>query len=174
MARQPDGRALVLGMALVAAAWVVLLLAAVARGRGIPPFSLAYNVPITLAFGALALDIIVRIVGLGWARFAREHAALAIVWAIGAVVLALRLVAKSIDVSGHMAWSLLMGVQCIVECAPRWFTLFVWAVVAQILLLNAFVLGGQSGLWGALTGLALGGILILDVKRQRLSGARVS
>jgi hypothetical protein len=174
MARQLHGHALVVGMALGAGAWVVLLLVATARGRTIAPFSLAYNVPITLAFGALAFDILVRVATLGRARFIREHAGLAAAWAIGAVVLALRLFAKSIDVSGHMSWSLLMGVQCVVESAPRWFTVFVSAIVIEVVFLKAFVLGGHSGVWGALAGLVLGGILIIDVRRRWPLGARAS
>ena len=173
MSRAPRVSVLLLGMALVTASWVLLLLATLARGGEIPPFFLAYNVPITLAFGALALDMLVRVVVLGWARFAREHGVLTLVWATGGVILVLRLVTKSIDVSGHMTWALLMGIQCIVERAPRWFTIFVWAIVVQVLFLKAFVLGGQSGIWGTLAGLVLGGILIVDVKRQQHLDAEV-
>ena len=45
-------------MLLVAVAWLALFAYAAARGRNIPPFSVFYNLPITLAFGALAFDFL--------------------------------------------------------------------------------------------------------------------
>jgi hypothetical protein len=148
-------------MAFVAVAWVALLAAAALRGRYVPAFSVSYNLPISLAFGALALDLAVRSAEMGPKRGLQAHGPVLVVWAAGGVLLLLRLVAKSIEVSGHMSWAILMGVHCVVEGAPRWFTVFAWCIVLQVLWLKLFVLGGQSGTWGVLAGTALGGLLVI-------------
>ena len=85
-----------------------------------PPFSVFYNLPITLAFSALAFDLLSRSLTLGRTRLFKHHGVLLLVWSVGGALLALRLVTKSIDVSGHMTWSVLMAVQCLGLKAPRW------------------------------------------------------
>jgi hypothetical protein len=77
------------------------------------------------------------------------------------MVLFLRLITRSIDVSGHMTWAILMATQCLIGRAPRWFTALALGVVVQVLLLKVFVLGGQSGLWGILVGGLLSAALIV-------------
>jgi hypothetical protein len=73
-------------MALVACAWLVLLAVATVGGREISAFSMFYNLPITLAFGALALDLAVR--GAGPRRHARTaYASLLLIWAVGGALL---------------------------------------------------------------------------------------
>ena len=92
-------------------------------------------------------------------------------WLIGAGLLFLRLIAKSIDVSGHMTWAILMGVQCLAHGAPRWFTVLAWCVVLQVLLLKLCVLGGHSGAWGLLAGGTLG-VTLLALERGTPQGHR--
>jgi hypothetical protein len=155
-------------MMLVAAAWVALLALAAVRGREIPAFSIAYNLPITLVFGALGLDLAIRAADVGARRALVMYGPVIGVWAAGAVVLFLRLIARSIDVSGHMTWALIMGMQCLVEGAPRWFTAAAWCLVFQVLFLKLFVLGGQSATWGLLAGGLLGAaLMILDRVQSR-------
>jgi hypothetical protein len=64
-----------------------------------------------------------------------------------------------------MSWAILMGVQCLVERLPLWFTSFVWLMAVQVLLLKLFVLGGQSGQNGLLVGGVLGATLWLSTRR---------
>jgi hypothetical protein len=154
-------------MALVLVAWVAVLAMAAVRGRSVPWFSIGYNLPITLAFGAFATNLVVVAFTLGGRRFLSLHGPVILVWSLGAMVLFLRLVTKSIDVSGHMAWAVLMSVQCVVENMPRWFTAFVWCIAVQILLLKAFVLGGRSGAWGLLAGVVLSVVLAGAVWAKR-------
>jgi hypothetical protein len=68
-------------------------------------------------------------------------------------------------VSGHMTWAILMGVQCLVERLPLWFTAFVWLIGLHVLFLKLFVLGGYSGQNGVLAGGALGATLWLTTRR---------
>jgi hypothetical protein len=144
------------GSTLVVFAWAALLAAAAVRGREIAAFSILYNLPITLVFGSLGFDLVIRGVQAGPRRLLAAHGPVLLAWAGGAVVLFLRLVTNSIDVSGHMTWAILMATQCLVERAPRWFTALAWGVVVQVFLLKVFVLGGQSGAWGILAGGLLG------------------
>ena len=144
------------GIGLAAIAWVGLLTVLILRHQPIPWFSLAYNVPITLVFAGLVLHLASAGIRLGWTRFVKAYAPLGVVWVVGTGLLFLRLGMKSIDVSGHMAWSVMMGVQCIVQRLPVWFTAAVWAVAAQVILLKIFLLGGQSGQKGVAVGVLLG------------------
>jgi len=135
---------LFLGAAICAGAWCVLLIASNARGQAIPWFSVSYNVPISVAFAALCAHLALSAIALGPRRAIAAYAPIALVWTAGAALLFMRLVTKSIDVSGHMSWAILMGVQCFVERLPLWFTTFVWLIAAHVLFLKLFVLGGTA------------------------------
>jgi hypothetical protein len=161
-----DGAGLIAGLWLAVVGWLGLLGLLILRHRPIPWFSLAYNIPITLVFAGLLLHLAYSALRLGWTRFVGAYAPLGVVWLAGAVLLLLRLGPKSIDVSGHMAWALLMGVQCIVQRLPVWFTAAVWAVATQVLLLKVLVLGGQSGQRGLVVGALLGGAVWLAARER--------
>lgn len=60
-------------MLCVVFAWLALFAYAAAKGRNISLFSVFYNLPITLAFGALAFDLLNRALTLGWTRFFKHH-----------------------------------------------------------------------------------------------------
>ena len=137
-------------------AWALLLSVSYIRARPVPWFSISYNLPITLAFAGLVTHVVLSAVALGRPRAISAYGPIALVWCGGAVLLFLRLVTKSIDVSGHMTWAILMGVHCLVERLPAWFTSFVWLIAIQVLLLKLLVLGGQSGQYGLLAGGVLG------------------
>ena len=158
---------LVGGIGLAVFAWVVLVTVLIFRHRPIPWFSLAYNIPITLLFAGLVLHLVWVGIRLGWTRFIAAFAPLGVVWVVGAVLLFLRLGMKSIDVSGHMAWSLMMGVQCVVQRLPVWFTAAVWAVAVQVLLLKLLVLGGHSGQKGIAVGALLGGAVWIATRGRK-------
>jgi hypothetical protein len=156
---------LLVGILLAAVAWVLLLSASLVRERAVPWFSISYNCPITLAFAGLLSNMLLSAMALGRERAISAYGPIALVWCGGAVLLFLRLVTKSIDVSGHMSWAILMGVQCLVERLPRWFTSFVWLMAVHVFLLKLFVLGGQSGQNGLLVGGVLGATLWLSTRR---------
>jgi hypothetical protein len=156
---------LLVGVTIAAFAWVVLIFLSVARGRPLSWFSVSYNLPITLAFSGLLAHGVLSAFGLGSRLAIHAYGPIALVWCAGGVVLFLRLVTQSIDVSGHMSWAILMAVQCTVERLPIWFTALVWLIAAHVLLLKLFVLGGQSGQNGILAGGVLGATLWLVTRR---------
>jgi hypothetical protein len=56
-----------------------------------------------------------RTLGDGWlADYLRLYGAVLIVWVLGLFLLYLRLVLKSVDISGHMAWSFVLLSQVLV------------------------------------------------------------
>jgi hypothetical protein len=139
------------------AAWIGLLGLFILRGQAIPWTSVRYNVPITLVFAGLTAHIAYSAVRLGPRRFGAAYWPIGLVWLAGAVLLYFRLVAKSADVSGHMAWSVLMGIQCVLQRLPLWFTAAAWAVVLQVIVLKFLVYGGYNGHKGLVAGLLLAG-----------------
>src|SRR5262249_49602750 len=101
---------------LIAAACAMPLLGAYAfalliRGRADALTAIAYNGPIAFIFLTLVLDLVLRARRLGLPAFLRAHGTTLVVWLLGAAVLYLRLVSKSIEVSGHIAWLPLLTVQ---------------------------------------------------------------
>ena len=158
------GARLLVGITLAAAAWALLLALSHARARRVPWFTISYNLPITLAFAGLVSHGVLSAIRLGKQRAISAYGPIALVWCAGAVLLFLRLVTKSIDVSGHMSWAILMGVQCLVERLPFWFTCSVWVMALHVLFLKLFVLGGQSGQNGLLAGGVLGATLWLGTR----------
>jgi hypothetical protein len=163
---------LLLGAAICASAWCLLLIASHARGHAISWFSVSYNLPISLAFAALCAHMALSALTLGRREAIAAYGPIALVWCAGAALLFMRLVTKSIDVSGHMSWAILMGVQCFVERLPRWFTAFVWLIAAHVPFLKLFVLGGYSGQYGLLAGGILGATLWLGTRHYWATHAR--
>jgi hypothetical protein len=144
------------GIALASVAWLGMAILLLFRQGPFPWFLIAYNVPITLVFAGLVVQMVWTGTRLERSQIISSYAPLGMVWLIGGAVLFFRLVTKSIDVSGHMVWSVMMGVQCIVQRLPFWFTVAAWAVVLQVLLLKLFVIGGHSGQKGIVVGVLLG------------------
>ena len=147
---------LVAGIGFAAVAWLGLVIFLLVRQGRIPWFLVAYNVPITLVFAGLVAHMLWTAVRLDRSKIIRSYAPLGAVWLIAGAILFMRLVTKSIDVSGHMVWSIMMGVQCIVQRFPFWFTAAVWGVVIQVLLLKLFEIRGYSGQNGVVVGFVLG------------------
>lgn len=155
----PDSWGLGAGVIAACVAWVGMVVWLRMRGHGDAAFSVFYNLPISVAFLGLCAHEVWMARTLGMRRYLREHAPVLMVWALGFVVLYLRLISKSVDVSGHMTWALIMAGQCAAYRLPGWFCALVGLVALQVLGLKMFVLGGVSGYWGLLVGGVLGGAL---------------
>ncbi len=150
---------LLLGMGLAGVAWVLLLGYLVTRGRPLPWFMLSYNMPITMAFSGLVVHDALAMYAAGGRRGLTLYGPIGAVWCLGGVLLFLRLVTKSIDVSGHMSWAILMATQSWVEDLPTWFRAVMVLIGVHVLLLKLFVLGGHSGQNGVMAGGVLAGLL---------------
>jgi hypothetical protein len=143
--------------------WVALLGIRELHGHPLSSFTLLYNVPISAIFAGLGTALALEASSsCDWGAYVP----LAAVWGLGLAVLYLRLVTKTIDVSGHMTWAVLIGLECLAERRPVWFTGFAWAVAAFVLGLKWLVLGGRSGSFGLVAGLALGGLAALAAPRR--------
>ena len=149
------GAILATGAFLGVLAWLALLVLLLMRERPPSAFSVFYNLPISVTFSALAAHLVASLVRAP-ASYAREHYPLLIAWGLGGVLLFLRLVVKTTEVSGHATWSILMAAQAEAYQLPVVFRCIAWAVVLQVLLLKWLVLGGSSGLLGLAAGSALG------------------
>jgi len=125
------------------------------HGKAIPWFGVFYNVPILLAFLTLGAEILFSAWRLPRVAFLTRYRAILAVWAVGAALLYLRLVTRSIDVSGHAAWSVLMLAHAAALEAPVWLLAGLLVVLAQVIALKWLVLGGDSGAYGLLAGLLL-------------------
>jgi hypothetical protein len=129
------------------------------RGHGDAGFSVFYNLPISVAGIGLCAHEGWMARRLGVRRYLREHGPVMVVWGLGLVVLYLRLITKSVDVSGHMTWALIMGAQCLAYRLPGWFCALAVLVFLQVLGLKLLLLGGWSVYWGLLVGGALGALM---------------
>ncbi len=156
----PGSGALASGVAAAAVAWTGMIVWLAMRKHGGTGFSVFYNLPITIAFIGLCAHEGWMFRTLGFKQYLREHAPVLVVWTLGFVVLYFRLITKSVDVSGHMTWALIMAGQCHAYRLPGWFSALVWAVCLQVVLLKFFVLGGVSGPVGIVVGGVLGGMMV--------------
>jgi hypothetical protein len=158
------------------AAWLVCigayLGARVLRGRPDAPTALLYNAPIAFVFLVLLAHLGVEAYRLGFTRFIRVRLWTLLVWLAGAVVLYFRLVAKSLEVSGHMAWLPLLTVQSMVSGFPVWFSTFAGFATITALYMKLAMFRGPSGLPGLVVGLMLAFALVVAARRQG-SGASV-
>ncbi len=147
------------GTALAAGVWLVLLLV-VLPGRGrfaSTPLGLAYDVPISLVFAVLAVEILLSLRALPL----QENAPYLIVWTLGLAQLVLRVGLDAIEVSGHMTWLVLMLTHVVLRGLPRWFLAAVAAVFLQCAAINFFVFPrAASGVNGLLLGAALSAVCV--------------
>ncbi len=166
----PGSEGLVAGVVAALIAWAGMLVWLAMRKHQGTGFSIFYNMPISVAFIGLCAHEMWMCRELGVRRYVREHAPVMAVWCAGLVVLYLRLITKSVDVSGHMTWALVMMAQCYCYRLPGWFCMLVGAVFLQVLGLKLFLLGGWSGYWGMLVGGILGGFMWAG---QKVIGGKV-
>jgi hypothetical protein len=146
--------------------------ALVLRSRADAATALLYNAPIAFVFLVLLAHLAVQAYRVGFTRFARAELWTLLIWALGGVVLYLRLVARSLEVSGHMAWLPLLTVQSVLSGFPVWFSIFAGLATVGALYMKIEQFRGPSGLPGAVVGLMLALALVLASRRPG-SGASV-
>jgi hypothetical protein len=101
------------------------------------------------------------------AAFVRQHSTTVIVWAVGLGVLYLRLVSKSLEVSGHLTWLPLLTVQAWLLGLPMWIGLLGLAALGSAAYLKFAVFQGPSGGPGLVVGLVLSTVLALAARERR-------
>lgn len=173
--RQDASRQAALYAPLIAATCVIPLLGTygltlLIRGRADALTALSYNGPIAYVFLTLVFDLALRAWRLGLPEFLRAHRTTLTLWALGVAVLYLRLVSKSIDVSGHITWLPLLTVQAWLHGLPRWFLVFSLLSTAVAFYLKLFEFRGPSGIPGAVVGSVLA-LALLSASRTKRFGA---
>jgi hypothetical protein len=157
-------------------AWLVCIgayaSALVLKSRSDATTVLLYNGPIAFVFLVLVAHLGVQAYRLGFTAFARTSQWTLLIWFVGFVVLYLRLVAKSLEVSGHLAWLPLLTAQSMLSGFPPWFSIFAGLATLGALYMKVALFRGPSGVPGAVVGLVLALALVL-VSRRQGSGASV-
>ena len=151
-----ERRALAIGSLL----WAAVMLAYGARHAGSSPhpaLSVFYNAPIAFLFLIHATNLFFRFAEWGLVRFLQREFVTLLLWAIGGAVLYLRLVTKTVEVSGHLAWLPMLSAQSWCSRFPRWvFALSVLALLSAVFLKFA-IFRGPSGIPGSVAGILLAG-----------------
>ena len=160
-----------LGVLVGSIAWVGIA-AAYASGlavKGRPDMvrALLYNLPIAFLFLVVCACLLVRAVRLGPAQFLKLHGATVVVWVVGLAVLYLRLVSKSLEVSGHLAWLPVLTVQSWLLGLPLWISVLGVAATASAAYLKFAVFQGPSGGPGLIVGLVLAMGLAISSRAPR-------
>lgn len=168
---QPAPYALLIAAACAVPLLGVYGLALIVRGRADALTAMAYNGPIAFIFLTLVFDLLLRAWRLGVPAFFRAHRTTLTLWALGVAVLDLRLVSKSIEVSGHMAWLPLLTVQAWLHGLPRWFLVFSLLSTGVAFYLKLAVFRGPSGIPGAVVGAILALALLSVDRMKRLSSS---
>jgi hypothetical protein len=146
--------------------------ALVLRSRLDVPTVLLYNAPIAFVFLVLFAHLAVQAYRLGLTTFVRLRHWTLLIWLAGGVVLYLRLVAKNLEVSGHMAWLPLLTVQSVLSGFPMWFSIVAGFATITALYMKMALFRGPSGVPGTVVGLILACALVVAARRQG-SGASV-
>jgi hypothetical protein len=133
-------------------------------GWSATPKGLLYNVPISFPFFVLCWEMLFSFRHRSFVEGIKNNAAYLLVWIVGAVILYLRLVTETIQVSGHMTWLMIMPVWSALRKLPLGFTLFIIIIAIQAGYFN-FVLfpSIKSGLWGVVFGAVLSCFLVILV-----------
>ena len=164
-------------MAIGGALWVlvaVVYTAALAvRARADIGRALLYNLPIALLFLVVLACLCVRAARLGPAQFLREHWAALAVWVVGFGILYLRLVSKSVEVSGHLAWLPFLTVQAWALGLPLWLVGLGLVGTVTTGYLKFAVFQGPSGVPGVVAGLLLA-LAIAVSERARMNSRRTT
>lgn len=141
-----------------------------AKGRTDIARGLLYNLPIAFLFLVLATHLVIGAVRLGPLRFGKGHAGILLVWALGGLVLYLRLISKSLEVSGHLAWLPLLTAQAWTLGLPVWLIGFGAAATLSAAYLKFVVFQGPSGGPGLVVGLLLATVLVVTSRPRRTAG----
>ena len=103
---------------------------------------------------------------LGVSSFLRVHIWALVIWAAGFTILYLRLVSKTLEVSGHLVWLPLLTAQAWMLGFPVWVVAVGIAATASAAYLKCAVFQGPSGGPGLLVGLALMTALLVMGARE--------
>lgn len=158
------GAAWLLGFGVYAAALFL-------TGRPDAATALLYNGPIALVFLVHAAHLAVQTHRLGFSAFAKARLWTLITWLVGGSVLYFRLVAKSLEVSGHMAWLPLLTAQSVLSGFPPWFSILAALGTVAAFYMKIALFRGPSGVPGLVVGVILALALVLASLRQ---GSRAS
>jgi hypothetical protein len=122
---------------------------------------LLYNAPIGFIFLVLLAHMTLKLLQLGPLQFLRANVVLVALWVVGAALLYLRLISKSVEVSGHLAWLPLLTVQLWVSAFPRWMITIGIISTLSVIYLKFAIFRGPSGLPGLIAGVILAAALVL-------------
>ena len=166
----PAGWALAIG----GSAWLlgaIAYLAALIRQRPEDaPVAFLYNAPIAFVFLVLLTFMALEVIRLGVPTFLREQGAVVALWIAGGVILYLRLISESIEISGHMAWLPLLAVQLWVFRFPTWVIVIGAAATASAIYLKFALFRGPSGVPGIIAGVIFAAALVVLTRARRTAG----
>ena len=131
----------------------------------------SYNVPITTILAVYALELFFSTFTPPIREKIVNNASYLIIWGIGFFQLYLRLVSKSIDMSGHMTWAGLMIAHSFLREFPWWMHLLAVGVWLHAAYFNFILWENTSGENGTILGIILA---ILLVVAQRVSIRKTS
>jgi hypothetical protein len=150
------------GVAITCLTWLFLILVLLPERTtwAASALGLAYNIPITLPFAVLGVELLLSL----RSRPLRENAPYLLTWTLGGILLFFRVGLEAVAISGHMTWLVLMLTHSIVRGLPNSFSAVVALVLLQASFFN-FALFPQhvSGFNGLLAGTSLG-VLLLAVR----------
>jgi|GEM_PF-6493446 len=124
-----------------------------------------YNIPITTIFAVYALELFLSTFIPPSREKILNNVPYLIVWGIGFVQLYLRLVSKSIDISGHMTWAGLMIAHSVLRGFPWWMHLLALGVWLHAAYFNYILWENTSGENGTILGIVLA-LLLIVLKRM--------
>ena len=157
-------------------AWLLCIAAyataLVLRNRSDATTVLLYNGPIAFVFLVLVAHLAVQAYRRGFTAFVRTSRWTLLIWFVGFVVLYLRLVAKNLEVSGHMAWLPLLTAQSVLSGFPPWFSIIAGLATLGAFYMKVALFRGPSGVPGVVVGLGLA-LALVFVSRRQGSGASV-
>ena len=162
--------AVLLGSLLWAGITVLYVVSLVGRDRQDTGRALTYNLPIAFIFLVLLSALAIEAVRLRVPEFVARYGWTLLVWAVGFAILYLRLISKSLEVSGHLAWLPLLTAQAWVWRFPYWVSAVRVGALLSASYLKFAVFKGPSGVPGLAVGAALMVAFLVGEARVR-SGA---
>ena len=168
-----SGRALTIGGTAWVGVMVLYVAALFVNGRTDIARALLYNAPIALLFLVIGTALAIRAIRTGPRAFVRSHPWSISIWLVGFAVLYLRLVSKSLEVSGHLAWLPLLTAQAWLLGFPVWLVGVGVGATLSAAYLKFAVFQRPSGGPGLVVGLVLMiALVVLGAREGRAGGER--
>jgi len=136
------------------------------KGRAGAATSFLYNAPVAFLFSVLCVYLLLQVGRLGVFDFGRSYGGTVLVWFAGLCVLYLRLVSRSLEVSGHLAWLPMLTLQAWLLGFPIWLVATGGGATLLAAYMKFAVFRGPSGVPGLITGALLAGSLFLLQRRR--------